>query len=154
MIQKPKIAEARDIQRLINMFAEEGRLIPRSLSDIYDYWRDFFVYKEPENPLKGVCALHIYWEDLAEIRSLAVTTEDRGKGIGERLIRACIQEARALEIPHIFVLTYIPSYFERFGFHVVDKSTLPQKIWRDCIKCVKFPDCDETALTLSLDRQP
>jgi len=153
MIQKPKIADAREIQRLVNTFADEGKLIPRSLSDIYDYWRDFVIFKKPGNPLAGVCALHIYWADLAEIRSLAVATVEQGKGIGEHLIRACIQEAQELEIPQLFVLTYIPSYFERFGFRVVDKSALPQKIWRDCIKCVKFPDCDETALILSLHRQ-
>ena len=150
MIRRATIADAEQIQRLINQFADQGRLLPRSLSEIYDHLRDFHVYESEDRSIVGVCALHICWEDLAEIRSLAVATEARKNGIGAQLVEACLEEARQLGVTQVFVLTYIPPYFERVGFHTVDKSTLPHKIWADCIKCVKFPNCDEIAMILDL----
>jgi amino-acid N-acetyltransferase len=150
VIRRAIIADAEHIQRLINQFADQGRLLPRSLSEIYDNLRDFHVYEGQDHQIEAVCALHICWEDLAEIRSLAVATEARKNGIGAQLVEACLEEARQLGVKKVFLLTYIPPYFERAGFHVVDKSTLPHKIWADCIRCVKFPDCDETALIINL----
>jgi amino-acid N-acetyltransferase len=150
MIRRAAIADAEQIQQLINQFADAGRLLPRSLSEVYDNLRDFHVYEGPDHRIGGVCALHICWEDLAEIRSLAVAQGERKKGIGTKLVEACLEEARQLGVKQVFLLTYIPPYFERTGFQLVDKSTLPHKIWADCIRCVKFPDCDETALILDL----
>jgi len=150
MIRRATIADAEQIQRLINQFADQGRLLPRSLSEIYDHLRDFHVYEGQDHAIEGVCALHICWEDLAEIRSLAVATEARKNGIGMKLVEACLEEARQLGVKQVFVLTYIPPYFERTGFQVTDKSTLPHKIWADCIRCVKFPNCDEIAMILDL----
>jgi amino-acid N-acetyltransferase len=150
MIRRATIADAEQIQRLINQFADAGRLLPRSLSEIYDNLRDFHVYEGQDHHIEGVCALHICWKDLAEIRSLAVATQERKKGIGMKFVEACLEEARQLGIKQVFLLTYIPPYFERVGFRVVDKSTLPHKIWADCVKCVKFPDCDETAMIINL----
>jgi amino-acid N-acetyltransferase len=120
------------------------------LSEIYDNLRDFYVYEGSDKQIGGVCALHICWEGLAEIRSLAVTTKERDKGIGRALIKACLEEARELGVARIFLLTYIAPYFEQMGFRAVDKSTLPHKIWTDCVRCVKFPDCTETAMILDL----
>jgi len=150
MIRRATIADAEQIQRLINQFAEQGRLLPRSLSEIYDHLRDFHIYESQDHTIEGVCALHICWEDLAEIRSLAVATEARKNGIGMKLVKACLKEAKQLGVTQVFLLTYIPPYFERAGFHTVDKSTLPHKIWADCIRCVKFPNCDEIAMILDL----
>jgi amino-acid N-acetyltransferase len=150
MIRQAKISDAEQIQRLINQFADEGRLLARSLSEIYDNLRDFYVYEGDDGQVKGVCALHISWEDLAEIRSLAVTTEAREQGIGGQLIAACLEEARQLGVKQVFLLTYIRPYFERAGFRAVDRSVLPHKIWADCIRCVKFPACDEVAMVLDL----
>lgn len=150
MIRRAKIADAEQIQRLINQFADEGRLLARSLSEIYDNLRDFYVYTSDDRQVKGVCALHISWEDLAEIRSLAVTAEERKKGMGTQLIEACLEEARQVGVKRVFLLTYIPTYFERAGFRAVDRSVLPHKIWADCIRCVKFPACDETAMIRDL----
>lgn len=150
MIRKAKIADAKEIQRLINHFAKEGTLLPRSLSEIYDNLRDFFIYEGEDHHIGGVCALHICWEDLAEIRSLAVAEGERERGIGRKLVKACLEEARQLGVSQVFLLTYIPPYFERAGFRLVDKSTLPHKIWSDCVKCVKFPNCDETAMMRDL----
>lgn len=150
MIRQAKIADVEQIQRLINQFADEGRLLARSLSEIYDNLRDFYVSESDDRQVKGVCALHISWEDLAEIRSLAVTKEERKQGIGAQLIAACLEEARQIGVKRVFLLTYIPAYFERAGFRAVDRSALPHKIWADCIRCVKFPECDETAMILDL----
>jgi len=150
VIRQAKIAHVDQIQRLINQFADEGRLLVRSLSEIYDNLRDFYVYEGDDCQIKGVCALHISWEDLAEIRSLAVTTEIRGKEIGRQLIDTCLEEARQIGVKRVFLLTYIPAYFERAGFRAVDRSVLPHKIWGDCIRCIKFPECDEIAMILDL----
>jgi amino-acid N-acetyltransferase len=86
------------------------------------------------------------WEDLAEVRSLAVRDDRMGRGVGTELVEACISEAIVLGITRVFALTYKPVFFEKLGFQRVDKSELPHKIWSDCLKCSKFPDCDEVAL--------
>jgi len=149
LIRKAKIAEAKTIQKLINSFAKEGKLLPRSLSEIYDNLRDFFVFEE-DGRILGVCALHICWEDLAEIRSLAVQEDAWRKGVGRQLVEACLKEAKELGVKKVFLLTYIPSFFRKLGFSEVDKATLPHKIWGDCLRCPKFPYCDEVALLKTL----
>lgn len=151
MMRKARVRDVRAIQALIDASASKGEMLPRSLSEIYDHLRDFYIYRG-DRSLLGTCALHICWEDLAEIRSLAVVEEERQKGIGSQLVRACLREAKRLDIRKVFVLTYKPAFFQRFGFEIVDKATLPHKIWSDCLKCVKFPDCDEIAMILQLQR--
>jgi amino-acid N-acetyltransferase len=145
MIRKARLDEIKEIQRLIKLYAPRGGILPRSLSELYDHLRDFFVFIRNRKVI-GICALHICWDDLAEIRSLAVQEEDRNKGIGAKLVKACLEESRLLGVKRAFALTYEPEFFERLGFKKVDKTVLPHKIWTDCLKCVKFPDCDETAL--------
>jgi len=149
MMRKARVGDVRAIQGLIEASASKGEMLHRSLSEIYDHLRDFYIC-EGNRSLLGTCALHICWEDLAEIRSLAVLEEERQKGIGSELVRACLEEAKGLGIRKVFVLTYKPSFFQKFGFEIVDKAVLPHKIWSDCLKCVKFPDCDEIAMTLQL----
>jgi amino-acid N-acetyltransferase len=138
-----------DVKRIHHLLEEhgEGAVIPRSLSELYEHLRDFYVYTIDEE-VAGVSALHIAWDDLAEVRSVVVSDTHKGKGIGEVLIKECLKDADSLGIENVFVLTYIPKYFEKLGFKEVDKSKLPHKIWSDCIKCVKFPDCDETAMLI------
>ena len=149
MIRKAKLDDVKEIQKLIRRCSSRGEILPRSLSELYDHLRDFFVYIR-NRKMVGICALHICWDDLAEIRSLAVKEEDRKKGIGAGLVKACLEEAKALQIKRVFALTYRPEFFERLGFKKVDKTVLPHKIWTDCLKCVKFPDCDEIALIKEL----
>ena len=124
-------------------------MLSRSLSELYDQIRDFFVDEE-DGAIVGTCALHVSWDDLAEIRSLAVQERYWGKGVGESLVRACIEESKQLDVQRIFALTYRCEFFKKLGFVKVDKSMLPHKIWADCLKCVKFPDCDEEAVLLVL----
>ncbi len=137
---------------MIKEFSVTGEILPRSLSELYDQLRDFYVClnKDDNSNLLGICAMHICWEDIAEIRSLAVLAEHRSRGIGARLVEACLSEAVTLGIYKVFVLTYSVPFFERFGFNEIDKSVLPHKVWTDCLKCVKFPECDETAMLLTI----
>jgi len=149
MIKKASVKDVKLIHALINSFAKNDIMLPRSISDLYDDLRDFFVYEE-NGQMVGCCALHISWEDLAEIRSLAVDTTKQHKGVGRQLVQNCIDEAKQLGIKKIFVLTYVPEYFEKFGFVRVNKSYLPRKVWGECISCVKFPDCSEIPLIKEL----
>jgi amino-acid N-acetyltransferase len=148
-IRKARIADVKAIHRLVNEFAKKGEMIPRSLNDLYENMRDIFVC-EDNGEIKGVCALHILWEDLAEIRSLSVKLDSRGAGIGRKLVNTCVREAEKLGIRKIFALTYHPDFFVKMGFSEIDKSELPQKIWGECLRCPKFPECDETAVILRL----
>ena len=148
MLRKATIKDVKAMQDLIGSFASRGQMLPKSLSELYDQIRDFFVYEE-DGAVVGTCALHVSWDDLAEIRSLAVQERHWGRGVGESLVRACIDESKELGIKRIFALTYRSEFFEKLGFVQIDKSTLPHKIWADCLKCAKFPDCDETAVLLT-----
>jgi len=150
MIRKARLKDVKDIQRLIKLYSGRGDILPRSLSELYDHLRDFFVFIRNRRVI-GICALHICWDDLAEIRSLAVQEEARNKGMGGELVEACLKESKGLGAKRVFALTYRPKFFEKIGFKRVDKTVLPHKIWTDCLKCVKFPDCDEIAVVKELD---
>ncbi len=149
MIRKAILQDARQIHKLLLNYAKDGLVLPRSLMEIFEAIRDFYVYVDNERVV-GAAALNICWEDLAEVRSLVVHEDFGGRGIGRHLVEACISEARQLGIGRVFALTYQQTFFEKLGFAVIEKSELPQKIWGDCIKCAKFPECDEIALSISL----
>jgi amino-acid N-acetyltransferase len=146
-IRKATVWDARKIHRLMESFASRGLVLPRPLWDIYSHIREFTVWVQ-DDELVGVCALHVIWEELAELRSLCVAESHKGRGIGRQLAEWVLSEGKDLGIRRVFVLTYIPEYFEKLGFREVEKSALPQKVWADCIHCVKFPECDEVALIL------
>ena len=149
MIRKAKIADGRAIHQLLIKYAGQGLMLSRSLPDIYETIRDVYVYEEDGRVL-GTVWLHICWEDLAEVRSLAVAEEVGGHGVGRQLVEACLSEARELGMKRVFCLTYKPDFFGKIGFAEIEKSQLPQKIWGDCVKCVKFPECDEIAMQVNL----
>ena len=149
MLRKAQIQDVKDIHKLLGHFAAKGDMLSRSLAELYEALRDFYIVEE-ENRLLGTAALHIVWEDLAEVRSVAVAEEAGRKGVGTQVVQACIDEASELGLKRVFCLTYKPDFFARFGFHIVDKSELPHKVWGDCMKCAKFPDCDEIAMILDL----
>jgi amino-acid N-acetyltransferase len=146
VIRKAIIGDVGRIQALVNHYASKETMLGLSLSEIYDQIRDFTVAEGPRRSLIGVCALHVIWDDLAEIRSLAVDPKIRRRGVGRSLVEHCLEEARGLQIPKVFALTYQAEFFRRIGFERVDKGELPHKVWRDCLKCTKFPNCDETAV--------
>ena len=145
-VRKAIIGDVGRIQALVNHYASKETMLGLSLSEIYDQIRDFTVAEGPRRTLIGVCALHVIWDDLAEIRSLAVDPKIRRRGVGRSLVEHCLEEARGLQIPKVFALTYQAEFFRRIGFERVDKAELPHKVWRDCLKCTKFPNCDETAV--------
>ncbi|UFS70542.1 N-acetyltransferase [Geomonas sp. RF6] len=149
MVRKAKIEDVKEIQKLLTRYASRGEMLSRSLSELYEALRDFYVFEE-NGQILGVSALHIVWDDLAEVRSVAVVEDAGRRGIGRTVVSACIDEARELGLKRVFCLTYKPDFFGRLDFHIVDKSQLPHKVWGDCIKCVKFPDCDEIAMILDL----
>lgn len=154
MIRNATMGDIKEIYSLLSHFAAQGLLLGRSLSSLYDQLRDFKVYVVQDQSVPGVssdivvgsASLHVSWENLAEIRSLAVLERFHGQDIGTSLVRACLEEADLLGITRVFTLTYQPGFFKKLGFHEIDKNELPHKVWSDCINCPKFPDCNETAL--------
>lgn len=152
MIRKATIKDIKSIHALLQEYGRKGELLPRPLSVLYDHVRNFSVYVDGrDGNVIGCCALQFCWDDLAEIRSLAVHSDHTGKGIGSKLVEAVLSEAKRFEVKKVFALTYRPDFFKRFGFLQIDRSELPIKIWADCILCIKFPDCDEIAMMKEMD---
>ena len=149
-IEKAKISDVTQMHQLINSFADKGEMLARSLSELYENIRDYFVVKQGERVI-ACAALHVSWSDLAEIKSLAVAEDSQEQGIGGQLVEACLREASELGIATVFCLTYKPGFFEQFGFSQLDKMELPRKVWTECYRCPKFPDCDEVALIYHLE---
>lgn len=150
-IRKARMEDITAVYNLLKHFSSKGLLLGRSLSSLYDQLRDFQIYYDRDGEsgaerVVGVCALHICWENLAEIRSLAIQEEWQGRGIGTKLVEACLAEACVFGITRVFTLTYQPGFFRRLNFRDIDKNELPHKVWSDCIQCPKFPDCNEEAL--------
>jgi amino-acid N-acetyltransferase len=149
MLKKASLKDVKAIHALVNACAGKGEMLPRSLAELYDNLRDYFVFVEAGTVL-GTGALHLCWEDLAEVRSVCIEESMRSRGVGRKIVETCLDEARRFEVGRVFVLTYQDAFFSRFGFVPVDKKELPQKIWTDCIKCAKFPMCDEVAMVMEL----
>ena len=149
-VEKPRINDVPQIHRLINYFADRGEMLPRSLSELYENIRECFVVRQNERVIACVL-LHIFWSDLAEIRSLSVADDNQKQGIGTQLVKACLSESEQLGIGTVFCLTYRPGFFEKINFSQIDKMNLSRKVWTDCYRCPKFPNCDEVALIRYLD---
>jgi len=144
-VDRARVSDANSMHRLISHFADKGEMLPRALSEIYDGIRDYFVVRKGGRVI-ACAALHVTWADLAEIRSLAVDKKEQNQSIGSLLTQACLEEAKELGIPRVFCLVRKPAFFEKHGFQLIDKKELPQKVWAECYRCPKFPDCDEVAL--------
>jgi amino-acid N-acetyltransferase len=149
-LEKAKMSDVPQIHKLINEFADRGDMLARALSEIYENIRDYFVFREDERVI-ACAALHVNWSDLAEIKSVAVAADRQEQKIGAQLIEACLKEAKELGISTVFCLTYHPPFFEKCGFYQVDKMELPRKVWAECYRCPKFPDCDEAALVRKVE---
>lgn len=150
MIRRATQKDVPFIHALLADYGAQGELLARPRIEIYEFLRDFVVAEDPDGRPVGVAALHLVWEDLAEVRSLAVLPDQQGQGWGTKLVEACLSDSLTLGFGQVFALTYRPEFFARMGFTEVDKQRLPNKIWADCTKCVKFPDCDEIAMLLEL----
>jgi len=147
--EKAKISDVAQMHKLINYFAEQDQMLPRSLSEIYENIRDYFVVRKYGKVI-ACAALHVDWEDLAEIKSVAVNEKHQRRKIGTDIVNSCIYEAKELGIPTVFCLSYSPDFFEKCGFSRIEKAELPQKVWGECFRCAKFPNCDEVALIYHL----
>lgn len=148
-VEKAGVRDATQIHDLVNRFAQRGDMLPRTLGEVYENLRDFFVVRD-ERELLACVALHIMWDDLAEVRSLAVREESQAQGLGAILVEACVEEARTLGLSTLFALTYRPAFFEKLGFCQADVMSLPRKVWNECYRCPKFPGCNEIAMVLDL----
>jgi len=149
-VEKARISDATQLHELINYFADKDEMLARSLSEIYENIRDYFVVRQGERVI-ACAALHVMWSDLAEIKSVAVAEGSQRQGLGDQLVEACLKEAKELGIATVFCLTYKPAFFERLGFSQLDKMELPHKVWGECYRCPKFPNCDEVALIYHLE---
>lgn len=148
-VRKARLSDVKDIHHLLMLWSQKGMLLPRPLTHLYTHVRDFnviSVMEDGKETLRGCCALSIFWEDLAEIRSIAIDPNFVGQGMGKLLMDTALAEAKELGLTRLFALTYQEQFFARMGFSVVGKDELPQKVWTDCINCPKFPDCDEIAV--------
>ncbi len=150
LLRKATIKDVRAIHSLVNEFAKKDSMLPRALNEIYENIRDYSVCTDNDKVV-AVAALHILWENLAEIRSIAVSNPYQNHGAGKKLIKHCLKEAQKLGVTQVFALTYQPGYFKKLGFRDIDKNNLPHKIWGDCLKCPKFPDCEEEAVMIELN---
>jgi amino-acid N-acetyltransferase len=145
-IRKAYIKDAYNIQALLKKYTSEGELLVRPMADIFAQIRDFFILDNKKR-LTGLIALHVYWEDLGEIRSFIIEKKYRGGGFGEKLLETAIKEAKSIGIKKVFALTKIPGFFIKQGFKKISRSKLPHKVWKDCFNCPKYPKyCDEIAL--------
>ncbi|MBN1795562.1 MAG: N-acetyltransferase [Sedimentisphaerales bacterium] len=148
-VRPAKTDDVKAINALINEYAEQDRMLFRSLADIYENLQTFTVAEE-NSQIIGCCALQVIWADIAEIKSLAVDTSKKGLGIGKALVEYATEQARQLHLPKLFALTLEPVFFEKNGFERVDKDALPMKVWSDCARCPKQDHCDEIALIKNL----
>jgi len=148
LYRKAKFSDVEAIYTLINTYANNGDMLPRSRNTLYETLRDMIVAEE-HGQVVGVGGLHIIWHELAEVRTMAVEPNSARKGIGSEIVRRLIAEGKAYGVKKIFTLTYKPLFFAQLGFVTITKEDLPHKVWKDCIDCPKFPNCDEVAMVLA-----
>lgn len=150
-LRKARISDVKSIHSLLMGYSKQELLLPRSYSELYSHLRDYYIIAENDGPaVLGCCALSIVWENLAEIRSLAIVPELRNQGWGRKLVDACLSEAITIGIYKVFTLTYQKDFFKKMDFVEITKDVLPQKVWADCLRCPKFPDCDEIAMLMEM----
>ena len=149
VIRPARVGDVPAIQELIRTFADRKLMIRRSLGELYESIREFLVATDDDGRIVGCAALHVFWEDLAELKCLAVAEGTQGRGVGRRLVEACWEAARELEINSVFTLTYVADFFEKCGYQRIEKADLPHKIWNECVRCPLFPNCHEIALIRS-----
>jgi len=149
-LRKAKMSDIPHIHNIVNDYALRGLMLRRPLMMLYESVRDFVVAECNCGTIVGTSGLHVLWNDMAEVRSLAVLPAWQGRGIGKSMIQYMVQEAQEIGIERLFAFTYQQSFFEKCGFTVVKKDTLPQKVWKECIYCDKFHSCDEIAMIRSL----
>ncbi|MDR3565479.1 MAG: N-acetyltransferase [Negativicutes bacterium] len=150
IFRKAMFKDVEAIHKLINDQADRGLMLPRARNVIYETLRDMILADE-DGVVVGAGGLHLIWDELAEIRALAVVPESAGQGIGRQIVARLTEEARELGVKTLFALTYQTEFFAKQGFHEIPKEKLPHKVWKECINCPKFPNCDEVAMVKELE---
>lgn len=154
-IRKAKLTDVPNMHRLVNHYAGERIMLPRTLTDIYENVWEFTVAAEDDGRLVGCGALKLYNQEVAEIRSLCVDETLKSKGVGREIMEELLDEAEAFGLKTVFALTVVPTFFEKLGFHQTPRERFPTKVWRDCLKCERYTCCDEKAVTMEVvDRPP
>ena len=151
-VRSARLSDVPRMAELINGFASQGEMLPRSASELYESIRDFFVIADNNDDVAATAALHILWDDLAEIKSVAVSEALHGQGIGAYLVEKCVEEALKMELPTVFVLTHKPGFYEKLQFERADVLAFPRKVWSECIRCPKFSNCNEIAMSRPVTR--
>jgi amino-acid N-acetyltransferase len=153
-IRKAKLTDVPDIHRLVNHYAGERIMLPRTLTDIYENVWEFTVMADEQSRLLGCGALKLYNQEVAEIRSLCVNESLKSKGIGRQVMEQLLDEAETFGLKTVFALTVAPTFFEKLGFHQIPRERFPTKVWRDCLRCERYTCCDEKAVTMELADRP
>jgi len=148
-LRKALVGDVDEIAAVVNYHASRGRMLPRSRNHIYQNLPDFVVFVEDGHVL-ACGALHVLWDDLGEMRAVAVAPDRVGQGLGSTIVQGLVEEGRRLGLPRVFAFTYEQGFFERFGLRLVPRESLPRKVWGECLDCPKFPNCDELAMVLDL----
>ncbi|WP_046179373.1 N-acetyltransferase [Domibacillus tundrae] len=146
-VRKAVLADVEQVFELVNHYANEGLMLPRTKDSLVLNLQSIFIAEE-EGEILGIASLAILGHDLAEIRSLGVKENAKGRGIGKMLVERVVEETKLIGIPKLISLTYQVVFFEKCGFEVIQKTEMPQKVWTDCIHCPKFPSCDEIAMAI------
>jgi len=141
------------ILRLLKPFAEKNIILERDKDNVFQHLQEFLVAEYDED-LAGVVCVHIYGENLAEVRSLVVSPECQKHGVGRLLVEGCEQWAASLGVAKLFALTYVTGFFQKLGYRIVSKESLPHKVWTVCVHCARFADCDEIAVEKTLSDTP
>jgi len=149
-IRKAVLPDVEQMYEIVNFYADKGMMLPRSRSTLYENIRDFFIM-DHDGEIVGIGALHVLWKDLAELRTLAVKDGMLKNGVGRQIVEHILKEAKELRLQKVFTLTYQPGFFEKLDFTVIDKETMPHKVWTDCINCPKFPNCNEICLEIAIN---
>jgi amino-acid N-acetyltransferase len=149
-VRRAKITDVRAMHNLLSVFAEKKELLPRAISELYENLQQFHVADE-RGRVVGCCSLAVQWDNLAEVKALAVNPDFQGRGLGRKLLEACLKDARLLGVTRVFALTMKDGFFSRLGFSRVEKNNLPHKVWTECVRCPYFPDtCVEIAMVKDL----
>ena len=143
--RKARSDDIESIFGLVHIYAAQGEMLPRSRNTLYENLRDM-VIAESGSEVVGVGAPHIMWDRLAEVRMMAIAPAYMRRGIGTEIVRLLLDEGDALGIEKVFTLTYKPDFFRKLGFIRISREELPQKVWKECIDCPKYPNCDEIAM--------
>ncbi len=152
LVVKAIVQDALEIANLLNIYAANGELLPRTAEEVVEHIRDFVIIRD-DGKLVGCSALSIQGKDICEVRSLAVDASYKGRGLGKLLVSKCHEDAQDYGLENVFALTYVPDFFLNMGYQLTEKENFPHKIWKDCLKCEKFPNCDETAVIIELQQR-